>query len=290
MATGTTEFIDNTVADAFIPEIWSQEAIVARMQRLVFSKLVNHDFERELMKFGDTVNIPSRTHLSSRTKTLNANAAITFETQTEANTQLIVNQWEYAAMAIEDIIEVQANRDLFAFYASEMGYALDLSVDAVLAGLVDDFATNVVGTLGVDLTYDDLLQARQDLDDANVPDEERYIVISPKQEAAFMKLDHFINRDYTEATGAGQGQNGDRGWMGTWMSMPVYKTTHVEGSNAAGHDNAMFHRSALAIVLQMKPKTVHQYDINYLTDKVAMEQVYGTKEIRDDHGAWMKGA
>lgn len=292
MATGTTEFVDNTTADVFIPEIWSMEAIVARPQRIIFSKLVNHDFEKELMKFGDTVNIPSRAHLAARTKTLNSNAAITFETQTETNTQLIVNQWEYAAMAVEDIIDVQANRDLFAFYAAELGYALDLSVDAVLAGLPDDFGTNVVGVLGSDLTYPDLLTARQQLDDANAPDDDRFIVISPKQEAGFLQLDNFINRDYTDKNGvaAGGANDPNKGWIGTWMGTPVYKTTHVEGTNAAGHDNTMFHRSALAVVLQMKPKTVHQYDINFLTDKVAMEQVYGTKEIRDDHGVWMKGS
>lgn len=289
MATGSTEFVDNTTADVFIPEIWSMEAIVAREQRLVFAKLVNR-VDKEVMKFGDTIHFPSRTHLSARTKTLSSNAAITFETQTETNTDLVVNTWEYAAMAVEDIIEVQANRDMFAFYASEMGYALDLAVDDVLAGLVDDFSTNTVGTLATDLSYEDLLLARQMLDDANCPDDDRAIVISPKQEAGFLKLDHFINRDYTENLSVGKGDKGDKAWIGHWMGVPVYKSTNVEGSNAAGHDNAFMHKSALALALQMKPKTVHQYDINYLTDKVAMEQVYGTKELRDDHGVFMKGA
>jgi len=74
MATGTTEFVDNTTADAFIPELWSNEAIVARENRLVFANLVNRAFESELT-FGDTIHVPSVTDLSARTKS--ANTAIT---------------------------------------------------------------------------------------------------------------------------------------------------------------------------------------------------------------------
>ena len=33
MADGATEFIDNTTAAVFIPELWSMEAIVARVRR-----------------------------------------------------------------------------------------------------------------------------------------------------------------------------------------------------------------------------------------------------------------
>ena len=93
-----------------------------------------------------------------------------------------------------------------------------------------------------------------------------------------------------EALGVGKGDKGDKAWIGHWMSYPVYKTVNVEGSNAAGHDNAMFHRTALALVRQMSPKTFTMFDIDYLARKVATEQVYGSKEMRDDHGVWLKGA
>jgi N4-gp56 family major capsid protein len=285
MATGATEFVDNTTADAFIPEIWSQEAIVAREKRTVFARLVNRVFERE-MKMGDTIHVPSVTDLSARTKT--ANTAITYETQTETNTDITVSTHQYAAMAVEDITKVQANRDLFATYAGKIGYALDLAVDDVLAGLPDDL-TNTVGSLAVELTYDDLLRARQYLDDADVPEDDRVIVISPAQESGMLKLEHFINRDYTDGNGTRRGM-GERGWVGTWMGMPIYKTTNVEGTNAAGHDNAMFHKETFALVMQMMPRFESMRDIDYLVDKVASQQLYGTQEMRDDHGVWMKGA
>lgn len=269
-----------------IPEIWSNEAIVARESRLVFANLVNRQFESEL-RFGDTIHVPSVTDLTARTKS--ANTAITYETQTETNTDITVSTYQYAAMAVEDITKVQANRDLFSLYAGKMGYALDLAVDDVLAGLPDDF-TNTVGTLAVDLTYENLLRARQYLDDANVPDEDRVIVVSPAQESGMMKLEHFINRDYKESQGTSEGQGGNKAWFGNWLGMPVYKSVNVEGTNAAGHDNTMFQKEALALVLQMKPRFESQRDIDYLVDKVAAQQLYGTREMRDDHGVFMAGA
>ena len=287
MATGAEEFIDNTTADNSIPELWSKRLIVARQDRLVFEALVDTDY-KEAMKFGDTIHVGSRGHLSVRTKT--ANTAITFETETPTNTDILINVNEYAAIAVENITTVQSMLDLLENYAPEMAYALDKAVDDVLAGLIDDFGTNIVGSLGVDLSYADLLEARQKLADANVPDNDQAIVISPKQEAAWLQLDHFINRDYTENLGVGKGFKEKKAYIGHWMDIPVYRSVNVEGSNAAGHDNAYFHKSALALVKQQAPKTTSQYDIDYDARKVLSTQIYGSKEMRDDHGVFMRGA
>lgn len=286
MATGTTEFVDNTTADAFIPEVWSLESIVARENRLVYSMLVNHDFERDVLRFGDTVHVGSVTNLSARTKS--ANTAITYETQTETNTDITIGTHEYAAMAVEDITRIQANREMFATYAGKMGYALDLSLDDVLAGRVDD-VTNAVGTLAVDLTYDNLLRARQYLDDADVPDEDRNVVVSPAQESAMLKLEQFINNNYRDSQAVSDSMRGSRAWFGTWMGMPVWKSVNTEGTNAAGHDNAMFHREAFAVVLQMKPRFESQRDIDYLVDKVAAQHLFGTQTMRQNHAVFMRG-
>ena len=78
--------------------------------------------------------------------------------------------------------------------------------------------------------------------------------------------------------------------MGNWLRMPVYKSVNVEGTNAAGHHNTMFHMDALALVMQIQPTTHTFFDIDYLAYKAVVEQLYGVKEMRDDHGVWMKGA
>ena len=286
MAAGATEFIDNTTADVFIPELWSMEAIVARENQLVFANLVDRKFEKGL-SFGDTIHVPGVSNLAARTKS--TNGAVTYETVTESNTDITIGTHEYAAIALENITRVQNNRDQLKLYAGKLGYALALAVDDVLAGLVDNFS-QTVGTLAVELTDDELLRSRQYLDDADAPQDSRVMVVSPAQETGLLKLDRFVHNDYDSIHGPGRETGLEKAYVASFMGMPIYRSVNVEGTNAAGHDNGMFQKEALTLVMQIAPKTYHQFDIDYIVDKVVIEQLYGTQEMRDDHGVFMKGA
>ena len=286
MATGATEFIDNTTADVFIPEIWSPLAIVAREQQLVFAKLVDRRFEDGLSA-GDTIHVPGVSDLAARTKS--TNTAITYETVTESNTDITISTHKYAAIAVESITKVQNNRDQLQLYAGKLGYALGLDVDDTLAGLPDNFS-QTVGTLAAENTYHDYLRAIQYLDDANAPAESLYFVISPAAEVGLMKQDIYTNNDYTMLHGEGRNTALEFAYVSSFLNIPVYKTTNVEGSNSAGHDNTLFQKETIALVMQMAPQMHSMFDIDYFADKVAIEQLYGTQEMRDDHGVWIKGA
>ena len=286
MATGATEFIDNTTADVFIPEIWSPLAIVAREQQLVFAKLVDRRFEDGLSA-GDTIHVPGVSDLAARTKS--TNTAITYETVTESNTDITISTHKYAAIAVESITKVQNNRDQLQLYAGKLGYALGLDVDDTLAGLPDNFS-QTVGTLAAENTYHDYLRAIQYLDDANAPAESRYFVISPAAEVGLMKQDIYTNNDYTMLHGEGRNTALEFAYVSSFLNIPVYRTANVEGSNSAGHDNTLFQKESLALVMQMAPQMHSMFDIDYFADKVAIEQLYGTQEMRDDHGVWIKGA
>ena len=286
MATGATEFIDNTTADVFIPEIWSPLAIVAREQQLGFAKLVDRKFEDGLSA-GDTIHVPGVSDLAARSKS--ANTAITYETVTESNTDITISTHKYAAIAVESITKVQNNRDQLQLYAGKLGYALGLDVDDTLAGLPDNFS-QTVGTLAAENTYHDYLRAIQYLDDANAPAESRYFVISPAAEVGLMKQDIYTNNDYTMLHGEGRNTALEFAYVSSFLNIPVYKTTNVEGSNSAGHDNTLFQKETIALVMQMAPQMHSMFDIDYFADKVAIEQLYGTQEMRDDHGVWIKGA
>ena len=287
MATGAQEHIDATTADVFIREVWSKYAIKARENQLVFLNLVDRKFEDEIT-FGDTVHVPSIGNLTTVSKSTTANAATLYETVTETNTDILVQTWNYSAIAIETFAKKQVNRDLLAAYAPKMTYALALAIDDVLAGLPDDFSQVSGGALAVALTYSQVLRSRQYLDDADAPHENRCIVVAPAQETGFMELDKYIHRDYDVIHG-GVDNEMNKGYMGTWLGMPVYKSVNVEGSNAAGHDNAMFQKEAIACVVQLTPASHSMFDTDYLAFKVVMEQIHGSKEMRDDHGVWLKG-
>lgn len=296
--TGSTEFIDRTTADVFIPEIWSGMALVERENSLVFGRLFDRRLESEL-KVGDTIHVPSISNLGSA-QTKSANTAITYVTVTETNTQagddgfdgvtVTVTTHDYIAIAIESIAKLQTDRDLMAAYAGKMGYALSLAFDDTLAGYVDNFS-QVVGTLTVDLETDNIFRAIQYLDDADVPQSDRNMVVSPAQAIHFLNLDVFVHNDYSQLHGATEGKAGlENSYVRSFLDIPIYKSVNVEGSNAAGHDNGLFHRESVVAIMQMNPTPHHMYDIDYFADKVAIEQVHGSSEARDDHGVFMRGA
>ena len=297
-ATGSTEFIDRTSADVFIPEIWSTLALVERENALVFGGVFDRRLESEL-KMGDTIHVPSLSNLgAARTKSINT--AITYVTVTETNTQagddgfdgvtVTVTTHDYQAIAIESIAKLQTDRDLMQAYAGKMGYSLGLAFDDVLAGYPDNFS-NIVGTLAVELGTDEIHRAIQHLDDGDVPQDERFMVVSPATAIDFLDLDRFVHKDYEGLHAAFEANPGlERAYVLSYLGIPIYKSNNVEGTNAAGHDNSLHHREAVVAIMQMSPTPHAQPDIDYLADKVVLEQVHGSSEARDDHGVFMRGA
>ena len=125
-----TDFIDNTSAQNFIPELWSQLSIVSREDALVMAPLVDRRFEDGL-SFGDTIHVPNISNLAARTKS--ANTIVQYETVTETNVNISIGTNEYAAIAVESITKIQNNRDQLEMYSGKLGYALGLAVDELCA-------------------------------------------------------------------------------------------------------------------------------------------------------------
>ena len=290
MATGSTEFIDSTTADVLIPELWSGPLIVAREQALVFARRVDLRYKAAL-RFGDIVNVGSLSSLTAQTKTKASNAAVVYETQTETNTTITVATWGYSGIGVESIVDVQAYLDMAAQYAPKQGYALALQVDDTLAGHPDDF-TNATGVLTATSAYADYKRARQYLQDANAyPQSEWSFIIAPAEENGLLDLKEYIHDDYSTLHGsATRSTEFEMAYTTSFLRSPVYVSTNVEGTNAAGHDNTLFHREAIALILQMSPTVWTLRDPDYLVRKIVVEQLYGSAITRNDHGVFMSGA
>lgn len=285
MATGSAEHIDVTTADAFIPETWAKTMLVARQENLVFAPRFWGELAERELKIGDVLHIQGLSNLTAQTKNTSSNAVIVYETITESNTNLTIDTWRYNGIALETFAASIANRDLLAAYAPKQGYAIAEAFDAVLAGLVDNFS-QIVGSLNVGLTYDDLIRADQYLNDGNHPQEDRSIVISPAEKGNFLSIDFFINNDYSKVASA---KFGNRGSLGMWHQVPVFVTTNVEGSNTVGHDNGFFQKEAVAWGMSMKPTVHREFDIDALARKVVVEQGDGSIETRDTAGVFARG-
>ena len=216
-----------------------------------------------------------------------AGNAISFTATTESKTDITIDQDWYGAFRVDNIAEVQAQNNQRQMYTTRVGKDLANKIDTTVAALVDDFAQNV-GTLASYVTDDNLLRAVQYLDDANAPRDDRAWVISPATLMTLMKIDKFVRLDYVNPTG--KGTAAEKATLNYPIyGAPVYVTTNVEGDNTNGHDNGLFQKEAIALVMQQEPKVFSQFMIEYIADAVVVEAIWGLAEMRDTSGVWVKG-
>jgi len=286
MATGN---ITTTTAAVFLPALWSMETQRAAEAALVTAPLVKR-FDSMVKERGQVIHIPKVSNLSARAKA--ANTDVTFETITESEATITINNHYYAAFAVEDIVKVQSNYDLMAEYTSKSGYAVAQKIDTDLLAQYSNF-TNSVGTYGTDITDSTIVSAIQYLNQANAPMEDRAFVIAPSQLAAIMKIDKFTSASYlgrfNESSPVTKGPNSRYLW-GEIYGIPVYYTTQVPVTVASPNqtNNILIHKEALALALQQAPRTQAQYYNTALAWKVTVDAIYGLTTYRADFGVTVK--
>jgi hypothetical protein len=283
VATGATEFVDKTIADGvFSPDIWSKQVLRATESNLVIANSVNRGFEDDA-SVGKTVKVASIGNLAARAKA--ENTAIVYETVAETATTITLNIWSYAAVGIEDIVKVQAIVDVQNEYQRKLGYAVSKDIDTKLA---TDFAgfSQSVGTLGTAVSDANVLAAIKLLDDADVPEDDRFFIMTPAEKVAKLALDRWSNALYV----GDSNRPVKTGTLGEMYGLTLKVTTNLVKPAGSQANNAIFHRDALALVVQRTPKTHVFYDIDVFAWKLAVEVIYGHQEMRDNFGVLLLGA
>ena len=279
--TSTTGAVQN-------PAITSKDVIEFREANLGFSGCVSTRYTDEA-RVGTTIRwspitLPNSGAARSKSEG-NSGNDITYDAQTETAVTLTINTHQYSAFELEEFEKSLSIVDQAKWYTRAAAYVVDLAVDDSLAGLPDNFS-QIVGTLAVDNTDDDVRRAVQYLDDANAPAMGRYFGMSPASKNAMLGIERYASSDFNRGGGA----NLVRGAFGTIYDLETWVSTNIEGTNAAGHDNTIHQRDAIALGMRMSPKTHRFDDIQNLSEQVAISVIYGVVEIRDDHGVWTRGA
>ena len=296
MALGTNH-VTKTTADKFIPEIWSDEIIAAYKQNLVAANLFSKMTFKG--KKGDTLHIPKPTRGSASLK--QASTQVTLIAATETEQQVLINKhYEYSRL-IEDIVEVQALASMRKFYTDDAGYALAKQVDTDLiqlgrganAGTAGDADYDkaylggdgttlyVDGTnVGTALTDAAIRRTIQRLDDADVPMDNRFLIVPPSARNSLMGIARFTEQAFVGEVG---GQNTIRnGQIGDIYGVKVFVTTNADTATTNTSRIAlMAHKDAFVLAEQMGVRTQTQYKQEYLGTLFTSDMLYGVAELRD---------
>jgi hypothetical protein len=192
---GTTDGYKATAK--FIPDIWSGKLQVKFYKSTVLGEITNNDWEGEIKGHGDKVmirSIPTIT-INNYTKGLN----LTNQVPSSSPLELNIDKGKYFAVVLDDVDKVQADVNLMDMFTNDAATQMKIAIDAdVLGSVYADAATGNKGAsagvlsgglnLGAtgaprQITSSNVLDMILDmglcLDEQNVPEEGRWLVLPP---------------------------------------------------------------------------------------------------------------
>lgn len=188
----------------FIPAIWSSKLIEKFYDATVLGAIANTDYEGEIQKYGDTINI--RTRPSITIKDYAPDKALEVERPSSGLITLDIDQGKYFNLILDDIYRVQSDLDLMNLWATDASEQMKLEVDQnVLAAFPTFVSADNAGTtagrisndinLGVTTApiavvgrnpgagdreiVDLILDMALVLDEQNIPETGRFLVLPP---------------------------------------------------------------------------------------------------------------
>ena len=261
-----------TTAAKFIPKLWSDEVIATYKANLVAANLVRN--LNHVGKKGDTIHIPTpgRNAASAKVK----DTAVTLVTDTAVHTDIVIDKHFEWSTQIEDIAELQALNSMRRFYTDDAGYALAKQVDSALVTDLDGAAALTGGNAVIASVTDwdaSILIALENLNDNDVPLNDRSLIVTPSCMTALMAEERF-----TEQAFIGNGNAIKTGKIGQIYGVDVYMSTQVGTGNT--EKAFLFQKDALVLATQQNVRTQTQYVQSQLADLFTADTVYGTKVVR----------
>ena len=218
----------------FQPEVWSASLLSALNKSLVFGNLANRNYEGEISEYGDTVHINNIANPTITPYTRNTNLSDA-EALTDDEQLLLIDQAQSFNFQVDDIdaAQVRNNGGLMTEATQQAGYGLRDKADQFLAAKIAGAAGTALGVVDASSTasnvYDLLLvPASVKLDEANVPEEMRWMVLSP---SAYGKLQ--LDARFIKANESGTNAL-HNGVVGDAAGFRIYKSNNAFQANRTG--------------------------------------------------------
>lgn len=187
------------ISGTFIPTIWAGKLIEKLYDACVVPQMANTDYQGEIANMGDKVII--RTVPSVTIRDYSAGQALQVERPDSPTVTLNIDQGRYFNLILDDVMDIQSDINLMDTWASDAAEQMKINIDSyVLANMVTDTlipttsrgtaAGRITGNLNLGTTgspvtltkvniLDTILNMGQVLDEENVPESGRYLVMPP---------------------------------------------------------------------------------------------------------------
>ena len=274
----------------YIPQLWAGKLLVKYYDQTVLSQITNTDYEGMIKKQGDTVYIRTRPTLTIRDYQ-KGQTLVNEQPESEAVT-LLIDKGKYWSFVTDDVDKVQTDiKNFINEWTTDAAEQLKIAIDSdVLGNIYADAHANNQGqtagriTQGFDLgvagtpvtltkanILDYIVDAGTVLDEQNVPEQGRFMLISSWAAGLIKKS------DLKDASLAGDSTSIMRnGMLGMIDRFKVFHSNLLSGSAAAGTYMMFGHKDALTFATQLTESKVQDNPNGFGTLHRGL-QVYGYK-------------
>ena len=229
----------------FIPTVWSAKLNAKFYAASVYGEIANTNWQGEISGMGDKIVINTAPTITVSNYTVGS--GLTYQVPTPDALELIIDKGKVFAFQINDVLEYQAKPNLMDMFASDAAEQMRISVDSNV--LYNTFSGGAAANRGsaagvrsgaynmgtdaapVTLTpanvLSKVLEMASILDEQNVPESDRYLVIDPFTRALLMQS------NLAQAQFMGDASSTVRnGKIGTIDRFTVYVTNQLPTGNA----------------------------------------------------------
>lgn len=282
----------STNGSNFIPEIFSGKLVQKFYAATVFGEIASTDYEGEIKNQGDVVHISTVPDITINDYEIGTD--MTHENLTSTGVDLEIDKAKYYSFGIDDIDKLQSHIEKIDSWAEESSTKMKITMDTDLLGSIyaDVAAANAGATAGaksgdinlgvaatpVTLTKDNVLDFIIDtgtvLDEQNIDETGRWIVLPPRVCALIKKS------DLKDASLAGDGTSIMRnGRLGMIDRYTIYSSNNLNLSGGE-YDVIFGHKAGLTFATQIT-KSRRVQDQNRFRDLIQGLCVYGYEVIND---------
>jgi len=216
---------------------------------------------------GDLIRKPFLDTVNARAKS--ASTAVTYDSPDGTPITYNIDKHYYSAVLIEDFAKVQASYNIAQLWREAQAEAVARQIDTDLAGLYGSAGTTVAAGTAVDDA--DIIAVVAALDNAAVPQSERYGVIGQYTKGDLLNVNKYIAYDQTGKTG--KAVDGSDGLVASVYGMDIHMSQNV-AVNTTGR-NMFFHKKAISLAQQLKPTYKMEDSVDYIGMKAVLHAIYG---------------
>lgn len=239
--------------DSFKPEVWNAGLLSVLEKALVLAGVSNRNYEGDIANFGDTVHITAVDDVSIVDYTPNSDLPDPEVLDTTDQT-LVIDKAKAFNFYVDDVDARQVRNDgaLLAEAGQRAAFGLRDKVDLHLRSIMAGGASNHIPSVDASSTaanvYDKVVvPASVALDEANVPEEMRWLAISPATYGKLQLDDRFVKAAYSGTGALHTGYVGDAGGLRIMKSNNLGSPTTLSSATVSGSSGAATLTSSTAI-------------------------------------------